>query len=163
MEYTEILIKIRKILRSINLESKKIQKEYGVSIPQLMCVEFLGSLPEYRSTQINIARYLDLNSSTVSGIIDRLDIKGLVARLPNPKDKRTIYISLTAKGSKLLEETPQLLHNQLSKKLENLSPEIISKINESLDILVVSLNIKELPASPLITLDDPISKNPEED
>ena len=43
----EILLKIRKIVRSINLESKKVQKEYGVSIPQILCLEYLNRSENY--------------------------------------------------------------------------------------------------------------------
>jgi len=99
----------------------------------------------------------------MSGIIDRLETKGFVARLPNPSDKRTVYISLTAKGSKLLDASPQLLHNQLSRRLEKLPAEKINDINEALKILVKSLNIEELPASPLMTIEDPIYINLNED
>jgi DNA-binding MarR family transcriptional regulator len=162
MEYTEILVSIRKILRSLNLESKKIQKEYGVTIPQLMCLDYLGNNPEFKSTQINIARYLNLNSSTMSGIIDRLESKGFVARLPNPEDKRTVFISLTSKGSKLLDKSPQLLHKQLSQKLEKLPPEKIEEISNALKILITSLDIEEISASPIISIDDPLSGNPTE-
>ncbi len=38
MDYKEILIQIRRIVRSINLESKKIQKDFSVSIPQILCL-----------------------------------------------------------------------------------------------------------------------------
>lgn len=162
MEYTDILINIRKILRSLNLESKKIQKEYGVSIPQLMCLDYLGNKDNFKSTQGSIARYLNLNSSTMSGIIDRLELKGFVARLPNPDDKRTVYISLTSKGARLLDTSPQLLHHQLSKRLEKLPENKIREINDALIILVRSLNIEEIQASPLMTLEDPISLSPEE-
>ncbi|NQT78050.1 MAG: MarR family transcriptional regulator [Bacteroidetes bacterium] len=160
MEYTEILINIRKILRSLNLESKKIQKEQGVSIPQLMCLDYLGNLEDFRSTQVNIARYLNLNPSTMSGIVDRLESKGLVARLPNPKDKRTVFISLTSNGAKLLEASPQFLHKRLSKKLEKLPYPQIEQIKSSLIILVECLEIEEISASPIITIEDPISLKP---
>lgn len=162
MEYTDILINIRKILRSLNLESKKIQKEQGVSIPQLMCLDFLGGKDNFRSTQIEIARYLNLNASTMSGIVKRLESKGFVARLPNPEDKRTVFISLTANGAKLLEASPQLLHKRLSKKLEKLPQQQVEKINNALKILVESLEIQELSASPIITIEDPIYLGEEE-
>jgi DNA-binding MarR family transcriptional regulator len=162
VEYTEILINIRKILRSLNLESKKIQKEHGVSIPQLMCLDYLGQKEEYRSTQIDIARYLNLNASTMSGIIDRLETRGYVARLPNPRDKRTVLISLTSKGARLLETSPQLLHNQLSARLEKLPEKKLKEINEALKILVESLNIEKIQASPIVTIEDPLAINPED-
>ena len=49
--YTEILTDIRKIVRSINLESKRIQKDFGVSIPQLLCLSYLSSCEGYQSIQ----------------------------------------------------------------------------------------------------------------
>jgi DNA-binding MarR family transcriptional regulator len=158
MEYNNILINIRKILRSINLESKKIQKEYGISIPQLMCLDYLGGMDEYKTTQGNIAKYLNLNSSTMSGIIDRLEAKGFVARLPNPTDKRTIFISLTSKGGKLLSASPQLLHQRLSSRLEKLPKHKIEQINEALEVLVDSLDINQIQASPILTIEEPISE-----
>ena len=86
MDTTEILIKIRKIVRSVDIESKKIQKEYGVSIPQVLCLSFLHESPTYQATQGEIRNFLNLNSSTVSGIINRLEKKGLLARLPKSCD-----------------------------------------------------------------------------
>jgi DNA-binding MarR family transcriptional regulator len=127
-----------------------------------MCLDYLGQREDYRSTQIDIARYLNLNASTMSGIIDRIETKGYVARLPNPRDKRTVLISLTAKGARLLETSPQLLHNQLSARLEKLPDQKLKDINEALKILVESLNIEEIQASPIVTLEDPLATNPED-
>lgn len=151
MENTEILIKIRKIVRSIDIESKKIQKEYGVSIPQVLCLNFLHNSPNYQSTQNEIRKFLNLNSSTVSGIINRLEKKGLLARLPKNKDKRVVNIALTSAGDNILASMPVLLHNQLSEKLKKLDPVKVKEVIESLDILISLLDIKQLDASPLIS------------
>ncbi len=156
MDYTEILIKLRRIIRSINLESKKIQKEHGVSIPQVLCLTYLNNCDDYQSTHKEIKKYLNLNSSTVTGIIDRIEKKGLVARLPKREDKRTTYIALTSLGAKLLDKIPALLHERLSIKLENLEKEKIDELNKSLDILIHYLDISEIEASPLITFEDNI-------
>ena len=94
MKTTEILIKIRKIVRSIDIESKKIQKEYGVSIPQVLCLSFLHESSNYQSTQGEIRKFLNLNPSTVSGIINRLEKKGYLARLPKSGDKRVTSMLL---------------------------------------------------------------------
>lgn len=68
MHYREIVTDIRKILRSINLESKRIQKEFGISIPQLLCLTRLGHEEGYQATHKQLTEYLNLNSSTVTGI-----------------------------------------------------------------------------------------------
>ncbi len=158
MEYTSILINIRKIVRAINLESKKIEKEYGVSIPQLLCLSYLSTQADFRASHRQIALYLNLNSSTVTGIIHRLEARGLVARLPHQSDKRVILISLTAGGATLLKKSPQLLHERLSRKLQNLPEDSLSEIDHTLNILIKALEIENIQASPLITSEDAIAQ-----
>lgn len=153
MDTTEILIKIRKIVRSVDIESKKIQKEYGVSIPQVLCLNFLNESPNYQATQGEIRKFLNLNSSTVSGIINRLEKKGLLARLPKSGDKRVVNIALTSAGENLLGTIPSLLHEQLSEKLQKLEDKEIKKVEESLETLVRLLDIEQVVASPLLTLE----------
>lgn len=153
METTDILIQIRKIVRSINLESKKIQKEYGVSIPQVLCLHFLHDAPNYQSTQGEVKKFLNLNSSTISGIINRLERKGLVARLPKSGDKRVVNIALTSAGDELIASMPSLLHEQLSNKLNTLKAEDLVALEQSLDMLVSLLDIQAVDASPMITIE----------
>ena len=156
MDTTEILITIRKIVRSINLESKRVQKEYGVSIPQVLCLSYLHASRNFQSTQGEIRQFLNLNSSTVSGIIDRLENKGFLARLPKQGDKRVVNIALTSKGSSLLQQIPPLLHDQLSEKLQSLQQQKLEQIQESLHILVSLLDIGKIEASPMLTIEEPI-------
>lgn len=154
MDTTDILIKIRKIVRSINLESKKIQKEYGVSIPQVLCLQFLHKAVNYQAGQGEIRKFLNLNASTTSGIINRLESKGLIARLPRSGDKRMVTISLTARGDKLMQKIPSLLHEQLSEKLEKLDKQTLENIQGSLELLEGLLEINDIEAFPLISNDD---------
>jgi DNA-binding MarR family transcriptional regulator len=143
----------------MNLESKKIQKEHGVSIPQVLCLNYLNNCTDYQSTHKEIRNYLNLNSSTVTGIIDRLEKKGLVARLPKKEDKRTTYIALTSLGAKLLDKIPALLHERLSIKLEKLPENKINELNQSLDMLIHYLDITEIEASPMITIEHDLGNN----
>ncbi len=153
MDTTDILIQIRKIVRSVDIESKKIQKEYGVSIPQVLCLGFLQQSVNYQSTQGEIRKFLNLNSSTVSGIINRLEKKGFLARLPKLGDKRVVNIALTSLGDQLLSTIPPLLHDRLSEKLKKLDDEKLNKVEDSLETLIKLLDIESLEASPMITLD----------
>jgi len=156
MEYKNILIKIRRIVRSINLESKKVQKDYGVSIPQILCLEYLKNAPNYQATQKSVRDHLKLNSSTVTGIISRLERKGLLARLPKSGDKRVTTITLTSIGDELLKQTPDLLQQRLAAKLKSISDSESERINKSLDVLIHMLEIEDIEASPLLTAEDSI-------
>lgn len=154
MDAIDILIKIRRIVRSINLESKKIQKDFGISIPQLLCMRRLSLQSNYQSTISDLTKFLSLNSSTITGIINRLEAKGFVARLPKKGDKRITYVSLTSKGAKLLENAPDILHDQLSARIKKLSPDKAIAVKDALDIIIAGMQIEDLDASPMLTSEE---------
>ena len=158
MNYIDILVKLRKIIRSINLESKQIEKQYGISIPQLLCLQFLSGQEDYKASASQIKDFIQLNASTVSGIISRLEAKGLVAKLPNFKDKRATFITLTAKGADLLKESPTTLQEKLKARLSLLSTEQISELNKNIELLVQIMDAEHLSASPLVRI-NAISEN----
>jgi DNA-binding MarR family transcriptional regulator len=74
----EIVWLIRRLMQGNYLYNKELNKKYQVSAPQLSSLLALyenGPLPPSQ-----IAKYIMVNSSTVTGIIDRLEQKGLVAK-----------------------------------------------------------------------------------
>ena len=154
MDYTDILIPIRKIVRSINLDSKKIQKECGLSIPQILALTFLSKSENFQCAQLELRKFLELNSSTVTGIVSRLEKKGFIAKLPARADKRATQLSITSIGLKTLETAPPLLQDQLVKKLSQLPSEKLNQIQKGLELLVEALGAKEIDAGPILTIPD---------
>jgi DNA-binding MarR family transcriptional regulator len=152
LKYIEILIKLRKIIRSINLESKKVEKELGVSIPQLLVLQYLSDQLDYRAFAKDIKSYINLNASTVSGIISRLESKGLVTKVPEPNDKRAVFITLTAKGAELLHKSPITLQEKLSKRLKKLTPIQIEELNRNIALLTSIMEVEDVDAAPLLTI-----------
>lgn len=163
MDHTQILTNLRKIIRSVNLEEKRIEKEYGLSIPQLLCLNFLNEKESYQAAHKEIKDYLKLNASTVTGIISRLEKKGLVARLPSHQDKRIGLVTLTAKGAKLLEKIPEPLHEQLSFKLRQLSDDQLIGLQQAFNTIIDFLDIENVDASPIITSETEINSPTEEE
>jgi DNA-binding MarR family transcriptional regulator len=155
MDYTDILIPIRKIVRAINLDSKKIQKECGLSIPQILALTYLSRSNDYQCTQLELRKFLELNSSTVTGIVSRLEKKGFIAKLPAKGDKRATQLSLTSNGLKVLQQAPPLLQEQLVDKLSKLPSEKFEIIQEGLNLLVTALGAEDVDAGPILTIPDP--------
>lgn len=162
MKYIEILVKLRKIIRSINLESKKIEKELGVSIPQLLVLQYLSDQDDYKAFAKDIKDYINLNASTVSGIISRLESKSLVARLPKLNDKRAVYITLTAKGSELIQKSPTTLQEKLSLKLKKLTPGQINELDRNIELLTAIMDVEDIDAAPLLTIKEMTNTSSEE-
>lgn len=160
MDALEILIDIRKIVRSINLESKRVQKDFGISIPQLLCLGHISRAENSVSTHRELMDLLSLNSSTVTGIVNRLEKNNLVKRLPKRGDKRVTYIGITPKGSEVVLQAPDILHDQLSTKIKALPSSTQTKIKEALTIIVEAMEIEEMDAAPLIAPNDPLDTSP---
>ena len=62
MQYLEILVKLRRVIRSINLESKKIEKEFGVSIPQILVLQYLSEQEDYKAYSKDIKTYIVISN-----------------------------------------------------------------------------------------------------
>ncbi len=153
MDYADVLTHLRRIIRSVNLESKRIEKEYGISIPQLLCLKFLNGRPQFQASHKEIKDFLSLNASTVTGIINRLERKGLVAKLPRRDDRRVSYVTITAKGADILNNPTDLIHERISKKLRRLTPAQLDELKSAIHLLTNFLELGELDASPIITGD----------
>ena len=100
----EIIYSIRRLMQAGEHYTKELNKIYNVSAAQINCLIALyenGPLPPSQ-----IAKYLMVNSSTVTGIIDRLEKKDLVKRLRISQDRRVITIELTKNGKVLAENAP---------------------------------------------------------
>lgn len=151
------MISVRKIVRAINLESKRVEKNFGISIPQLLTLKYLKEKPDYKTTMRSLRVFLSLNASTVTGIVSRLETKGYIARLPDPSDKRSTPIVLTSKGDELIKKTNLSLHEKISKNLEALNEEEYGAIVDSFQTIINFLNIEDLDASPIITGGDEIT------
>lgn len=156
METLDILIDIRKIVRSINLESKRVQRDFGISIPQLLCLGHINRAEGKVATHSELMKLLSLNSSTVTGIINRLEKKHLLKRLPKAGDKRVTYIGITQEGSTIVEKSPDILHDQLAKKIKSLPVSTQQKVKDALSIIVQAMDIEKIDAAPVITINEPI-------
>lgn len=76
----------------------RIGAEYDLSLTQL---RMLGILRDRRVMMSELAGYLGLDKSTISGLVSRAEKRRLIERAPNPADGRAVDVFLTAEGSEL--------------------------------------------------------------
>jgi len=85
-----------------------------------------------------------VKSSTVTGIIDRLEQKGLVARLRNSPDRRVITIQLTEAGKELAQNAPPPIQHKIVDGIRKLPEGEIKQIILSLSKLTHMLDVYDL-------------------
>lgn len=143
-----ILTAIRRVIRSIDMYSHKLDFECGVTVPQLSCL--LRVVEAGEITLKGLSTEVDLSPSTLVGIVDRLEHKGLVVRTRSATDRRQVMISATEEGKILATASPSPLQDRLAKALEGL-PEIErASITLSLERIVDLMEIRQVDAAPIL-------------
>src|SRR6202050_456702 len=76
----------------------RVAAEHDLSLTQL---RVLAILRDRRVRMSELADYLGLDKSTISGLVDRAEKRGLLQREANPADGRATDVFLTAEGMQL--------------------------------------------------------------
>ena len=99
----ELLLLLRKIAQAVSLHSKYLDKNFGLTGPQLILLQELSS---GEMTVSGLARRISLSQGTVTEIIHRLEKKGLINKKRSSRDKRSVLITLSEKCRELLAMAP---------------------------------------------------------
>ncbi|GAA2487530.1 MarR family winged helix-turn-helix transcriptional regulator [Winogradskya humida] len=67
-------------------------------------VRLLGVLRDRRPGVNQLAALLELDKSSITGLVDRASARGLVTRVPSERDRRAVEVVLTDRGRALAEE-----------------------------------------------------------
>lgn len=79
---------------------QRVAAAHDVSMIQL---RLLGILRDHEPGMRELARYLNLDKSSVSGLVDRAEQRGLMRREPSPDDGRALRVVATPLGRELIE------------------------------------------------------------
>ena len=87
------------INHGLDRASRSMQAKFGVTGPQRLVLRIVGSFPGLSAG--DLARTLHVHPSTLTGILQRLEARGLLRRLTDPSDARRVQLEITAKGKRL--------------------------------------------------------------
>lgn len=142
IQIKDLVYQIRRLMQAGSLYTKELDRNYQVSAPQLHCLLTLYEVGPLPPSQI--AKYIMVKSSTVTGIIDRLENKGLVRRTRNSPDRRVINIELTDKGKTLAENAPSPIQQKIVDGVKQLPNSKIEEIIQNLKLLTQMLDAQDL-------------------
>jgi MarR family transcriptional regulator, lower aerobic nicotinate degradation pathway regulator len=92
-------------------------REHDLSVIQ---VRLLGVLRDRMPAMNELARLLGLDKSSVTGLVDRAERRGLVVRVPSAADRRAVLVSLTDHGRSLAAAGTARFDADISLLLERL-------------------------------------------
>lgn len=106
-KHEEVLVALRQIIRAIDLHSRKLNKEAGLTGPQLLLMRSISELGEVTIRQLS--NETNMSQATATTIIDRLEGRGLLMRIRSKEDKRKVHAHLTKSGIEALNKAPKPL------------------------------------------------------
>jgi MarR family transcriptional regulator, lower aerobic nicotinate degradation pathway regulator len=117
---------------------------HGVTPVQYAALHAVAQAPGV--DQRTLARSIGLDTSTLAGVIDRLESRGLMQRNASPDDKRVRLLSLTADGGRLLSDIEPAMLRAQERMLEPLPKKERAEFMRMLRVLVSANN--ELSRAP---------------
>ena len=146
----ELLIALRRIIRAIDLHSKKLNRESGLTGPQLIILQTINALPEV--TPKRLASEVTLSQGTVTVILDRLEARGLIQRVRSERDRRSYHLTLSETGRNLLAKAPPPLQDAFIERFSKLEQWEQTQILSSVQRLAVMMDAVDIDAAPMLEI-----------
>jgi len=117
---SEILDALPPVMRFVRKHMRS-HRAKGLSLPQFRTLALLRSVPSANLSAV--AEFLGASLPTASRIVSGLVAKGLVEREEHADDRRQLELVLTNRGSATVESAHRATRDELSRELQNLSPQ----------------------------------------
>lgn len=122
MGTTKIPILIKKASLVFDKISNQLLTPYDLTNSQFKILMVLMHAPAGSVRQIDIENKFAMTNPTVTGLVQKLEAKDMVKRMPHPEDKRSKVLVLTERAMEMKEELLALADNlerQMTKNLNN--------------------------------------------
>jgi MarR family transcriptional regulator, organic hydroperoxide resistance regulator len=104
-----------------NAVDARLKTEFGLPLTHFEPMSVMDRLPRCRV--YDIANELGITTGGTSKLVDRIEANGYCRRLPNPDDRRSSLLELTAAGQSLFTEAGVAFDDELQRQLGAAVPE----------------------------------------
>ena len=142
------LIALRQILQATEINSRALAKQSGLTPSQLILLHLLSQ----RKSMIPsaLAKEVSLSQATVTSLIDKLAVRGLVERRRDTEDKRRVLVELTESGKATLNDAPDILQQRFECRFAKLEDWEQSFLVAALERVASILDAEEIDAAPVL-------------
>jgi MarR family transcriptional regulator, lower aerobic nicotinate degradation pathway regulator len=113
----------------------RIAAANGLSIVQ---TRLLGILRDREPTIKELAAFLQLDKSSVTGLVDRAQERGLVRRAASALDGRSVHVRITAAGRALVEREAATFEEEIAVLVSDLSPNDRSRLSSLASLVAIT-------------------------
>jgi DNA-binding MarR family transcriptional regulator len=129
----EIMAAFRAAFRELRCAGSERMLRAGVSMAHLHVMTLLERHGEM--TMSRIAELQDVSFSNATGLIDRIEERGLVERVRVPDDRRVVRVRLTDAGVRKLREVELFKEDMMQRVLSKLDDAALAGVARAMDDL----------------------------
>jgi|GEM_PF-446787 len=144
----QVIAALRRITRAIDLHSRGLMQQFGLTAPQLATLKAIERLQP--TTGGALSKSIHLGQATLTGILTRLESRDLVSRERSRSDRRTVVVELTDEGRAVLENAPSLLQDSFRRELLKLHEWEQTQMLATLQRIASMMDAEEIDASPVL-------------
>jgi DNA-binding MarR family transcriptional regulator len=157
----DIVWSVRRLVRTVYLDSQKISKRYGLTGPQSAILRSLCHNGPMSSA--DLSRTLFVTPSNITGIIDRLEKKRHVERIKKQGDRRVALITLTESGKELSKTLPDPIMKKFIAELADLEPEDVQLLATAMNQILNLIDTENIEEETFELSPDPETAEQDED
>ena len=143
----EALAALKVAARAIRVKMDRFAERHGLSEGRLFLLFQLARAPEHQLPLGEIADHLDVSPRNVTGLIDHLERDGLVERVHDLSDRRSIQARLTPRGLQTINDLWQQARDGQLSIVADFSPEELTQLRHLCLRLVDKLSGGKLVAA----------------
>ena len=149
----QMMDNLRRVFHILHEESQRVKRETGLTGPQIWTIKVVHNHGPINIS--DIAKRMFLHPTTILGIIDRLEARGLVSRTRSKDDRRVIWVELTPSGRNLVDSVPEIGHGVMWQKFVSTPLDDLAAINNGLEVLVKICGVQGMPPKPILSTEKP--------
>jgi MarR family transcriptional regulator, lower aerobic nicotinate degradation pathway regulator len=104
----------------------------------IAAARLLGILRDRRPTIKELAAFLQLDKSSVTGLVDRAQERGLVTRIASTRDRRSVQVVITAAGRELIEQAHAAFQAEIAVLVADLNPAQRTRLSATASLIVAA-------------------------
>lgn len=113
----------------------RVAAAHDLSIIQ---ARLLGILRDRQPTITELASFLQLDKTSVTGLVDRAEERGLVRRVPSLVDGRSVKVVISVAGQELVDSATPRIEAEIGALVEDLSPAQRDELSATASLIVAA-------------------------
>ena len=129
--------RVWELVHALDVRSKRMAQTIGVTGPQRLVIRLIGQKPSQTASEIS--QMLGKHPSTLTGVLARLESRGLIEREIDRDDRRRARFTLTAAGKAIDRERKGTVEAATRRALSRMDPSVAIAMSDAIALMVEEL------------------------